>query len=62
MLDLSAFSGNWALIVAALVCALVISILLVVTKRHHGHLTMDSDIGVQKFHVEPTPRVGGVGI
>jgi UDP-N-acetylmuramyl pentapeptide phosphotransferase/UDP-N-acetylglucosamine-1-phosphate transferase len=47
---------------AALGCAFVVSLLLVLTKKHHGHLTMDSIIGVQKFHVEPTPRVGGVGI
>jgi UDP-N-acetylmuramyl pentapeptide phosphotransferase/UDP-N-acetylglucosamine-1-phosphate transferase len=47
---------------AALGCAFVASLLIVLTKKHHGHLTMDSIIGVQKFHVEPTPRVGGVGI
>jgi UDP-N-acetylmuramyl pentapeptide phosphotransferase/UDP-N-acetylglucosamine-1-phosphate transferase len=47
---------------AALICAFVVSVLLVLTKKHHGHLTMDSTIGVQKFHVEPTPRVGGVAI
>jgi UDP-N-acetylmuramyl pentapeptide phosphotransferase/UDP-N-acetylglucosamine-1-phosphate transferase len=47
---------------AALICAFVVSVLLVLTKKHHGHLTMDSTIGIQKFHVEPTPRVGGVGI
>jgi UDP-N-acetylmuramyl pentapeptide phosphotransferase/UDP-N-acetylglucosamine-1-phosphate transferase len=47
---------------AALGCAFVVSLLLVLTKKHHGHLTMDSIIGVQKFHVEPTPRVGGIGI
>jgi UDP-N-acetylmuramyl pentapeptide phosphotransferase/UDP-N-acetylglucosamine-1-phosphate transferase len=47
---------------AALICAFVVSLLLVLTKKHHGHLTMDSTIGVQKFHDEPTPRVGGVGI
>jgi UDP-N-acetylmuramyl pentapeptide phosphotransferase/UDP-N-acetylglucosamine-1-phosphate transferase len=37
-------------------------LLVVLTKEHHGHLTMDSVIGVQKFHVSPTPRVGGIGI
>ena len=62
MLDLSAFFDSGAAIAAALLCALAISVLLVATKHHHGHLTLDSDIGVQKFHVEPTPRVGGVGI
>jgi UDP-N-acetylmuramyl pentapeptide phosphotransferase/UDP-N-acetylglucosamine-1-phosphate transferase len=47
---------------AALICAFVVSVLLVLTKKHHGHLTMDSTIGVQKSHVEPTPRVGGISI
>jgi UDP-N-acetylmuramyl pentapeptide phosphotransferase/UDP-N-acetylglucosamine-1-phosphate transferase len=42
--------------------SLVISALLVFTQRLHGHLTMDSNEGVQKFHVHPTPRVGGLGI
>ncbi|HEY8907877.1 MAG TPA: glycosyltransferase [Rhodoferax sp.] len=62
MLDSPEFASNAAPIAGALVCALAVSILLVVTKKHHGHLTMDSDIGIQKVHVEPTPRVGGVGI
>ena len=42
--------------------AFVACLLVVLTKDHHGHLTMDSGIGVQKFHVDPTPRVGGIGI
>jgi UDP-N-acetylmuramyl pentapeptide phosphotransferase/UDP-N-acetylglucosamine-1-phosphate transferase len=40
----------------------VLCVLLVVTKRWHGALTMDFTDGVQKFHTEPTPRVGGVSI
>lgn len=39
-----------------------LSVLLVVTKRWHGTLTMDFTDGVQKFHDSPTPRVGGVPI
>ena len=62
MLDMLAIFGREPSIPTALTCALVVCILLVTTKRHHGHLTLDSDIGVQKFHVEPTPRVGGIGI
>lgn len=42
--------------------ALLVSLLLVVTKYSHGHLTMDAPGAVQKFHVDPTPRVGGIGI
>ena len=40
----------------------VLCVLLVITKRWHGTLTMDSTDGVQKFHTVPTPRVGGVPI
>ena len=42
--------------------SLVLSVLLVITKRWHGTLTMDFTDGVQKFHTAPTPRVGGVPI
>ena len=49
-------------LVAAAACALLVSVFLVLTKRHHGHLTMDSPVGVQKVHTHPTPRIGGVGI
>lgn len=37
-------------------------VLLVLTKRWHGVLTMDQTDGVQKFHTAPTPRIGGVPI
>jgi len=39
-----------------------ICVLLVVTKSHHGHLSMDSAIGVQKIHEAPTPRIGGLAV
>jgi UDP-N-acetylmuramyl pentapeptide phosphotransferase/UDP-N-acetylglucosamine-1-phosphate transferase len=42
--------------------ALLVALLLVLTQHWHGHLSMDSEAGVQKFHTEPTPRVGGVAI
>ncbi|SDH63380.1 UDP-N-acetylmuramyl pentapeptide phosphotransferase/UDP-N-acetylglucosamine-1-phosphate transferase [Propionivibrio dicarboxylicus] len=41
---------------------LVVCVFIVMTQRWHGRLTLDSDQGVQKFHVGATPRVGGVGI
>lgn len=44
------------------VVSLLVCIGLVATRRWHGHLSTDSLVGVQKFHVEPTPRVGGVAI
>ena len=37
-------------------------VLLVLTKRWHGVLTMDHTEGVQKFHSAPTPRIGGIPI
>ena len=37
-------------------------LLLVLTKRWHGKLTLDGTDGVQKFHTAPTPRVGGLGL
>ncbi|EEW24574.1 MraY family glycosyltransferase [Rhodobacter ferrooxidans] len=42
--------------------SLLACIAIVLTQRHHGHLTTDGQGGVQKLHSRPTPRVGGVGI
>ncbi len=50
-------SGWWVL-----GCALGVAVLLVVTQRWHGALSMDHAHGVQKFHLHPTPRVGGVPV
>ena len=35
---------------------------IVRSAHKHGHLTMDLPTGVQKFHSDPTPRVGGIAI
>ena len=44
-------------------CAsLAVGILLVSTKKWHGHFSMDHTHGVQKFHTVPTPRIGGLAI
>lgn len=40
----------------------LIGVLLVLTKRWHGSLSMDFTHGIQKFHSTPTPRIGGVPI
>ena len=48
---------SWGLLVSLVSC-----ILLVLTKRWHGKLTLDSTDGIQKFHTSPTPRVGGIGL
>lgn len=52
---------------SALVIAFTLSLvatLLVVRYNHlHEHMTADHDLGgVQKFHVSPVPRVGGLGL
>jgi UDP-N-acetylmuramyl pentapeptide phosphotransferase/UDP-N-acetylglucosamine-1-phosphate transferase len=40
----------------------LLSVLIVLTKKLHGSVTMDSSDGIQKFHTTPTPRVGGLPI
>lgn len=48
--------------VLGFVSALGLSVLLVLTQRWHGSLTMDFTDGIQKFHRAPTPRIGGIPI
>ena len=45
---------------AGLVTSFAVALLLVLTKRWHGAFTHDMATGVQKFHLFPTPRIGGV--
>jgi UDP-N-acetylmuramyl pentapeptide phosphotransferase/UDP-N-acetylglucosamine-1-phosphate transferase len=42
--------------------AFAIAQALVLSAHKHGHLTMDLPGAVQKFHLDPTPRVGGIAI
>lgn len=49
-------------VLVALGVSFCAALALVLTKGIHGHLSLDSTFGVQKFHTEPTPRVGGVAI
>lgn len=44
------------------VASFLIGLLLVLSKRFHGSLSMDLPGGIQKFHTVPTPRVGGIPI
>ncbi len=48
--------------VAAALLSFVLSVVLVLSKHWHGHLSMDSTHGVQKVHALPTPRIGGLAI
>lgn len=41
---------------------LVLSMLVVTTTRWHGFLSLDESIGIQKIHISPTPRIGGLPI
>jgi UDP-N-acetylmuramyl pentapeptide phosphotransferase/UDP-N-acetylglucosamine-1-phosphate transferase/O-antigen ligase len=45
---------------AAFLVTLVSCLALALTTRWHGRLTLDSTVGLQKFHSTPTPRVGGL--
>lgn len=47
---------------AGATCSFVVCLLIVLTSHWHGHLSLDDAHGVQKFHAEPTPRIGGVAI
>ena len=60
MQDILSFISLPALVAGG--TALLVALLLVATQNWHGHHTMDSDEGIQKFHTEPTPRVGGIAI
>ena len=42
--------------------SLIFSLLLVFTTRWHGRYSLDATRGVQKFHITPTPRIGGAAI
>ena len=42
--------------------SLLLSLLLVWSRRWHGHLSMDGVDGVQKLHTAPVPRVGGLAV
>ncbi|ROZ77083.1 O-antigen ligase family protein [Ramlibacter sp. WS9] len=42
--------------------SLCVSLVLVNTQRWHGSMTLDSTIGLQKYHTAPTPRIGGSAI
>jgi hypothetical protein len=43
----------------AFLASFVLCIVVVLTKRWHGAFSMDTTDGIQKFHSDPTPRIGG---
>ncbi|NOR64015.1 MAG: glycosyl transferase family 4 [Rhodobacteraceae bacterium] len=44
------------------VVALLVSVTLVLSKHIHGKYSLDHHTGIQKFHTDPTPRIGGLAI
>lgn len=44
------------------VVTLVLGVIIILTQGWHGHWTHDEHEGIQKFHSQPTPRIGGLAI
>jgi UDP-N-acetylmuramyl pentapeptide phosphotransferase/UDP-N-acetylglucosamine-1-phosphate transferase len=42
--------------------SLLVTLALLLTQRWHAHLSLDQDSGIQKFHTQATPRVGGLPV
>ena len=53
---------DWCAILLAFAMTLAVAMVIVMTKNFHGHLSIDPLVGVQKFHTQPTPRIGGIAI
>ena len=49
-------------LLAGSVTTALLCMVLVLTRARHGHLSLDTTIGVQKFHTAPTPRIGGIAV
>lgn len=47
---------------AGFIATMLAAVFLVLSKDWHGHFSMDGTSGVQKHHVNPTPRIGGVAV
>lgn len=47
---------------AGFALSLATCLLIIISARWHGHLSHDHTHGVQKFHSEPVPRIGGLAI
>lgn len=52
----------WPFLGLGAALTLVLSLVLVATKKYHGHFSLDEALNVQSFHVDPTPRIGGLAI
>ncbi len=52
----------WGPVIAGMGVSLLVAAALVVTRKWHGHLSFDSDSGVQRVHQGQVPRVGGLAL
>ncbi|UVW27932.1 glycosyltransferase [Massilia sp. H6] len=59
---MSIFNFSYTSLELGFAVTLACSLLLVLTTRWHGRYSLDATRGVQKFHITPTPRVGGAAI
>lgn len=57
MVDLSIYAWTSGFLVT-----FATAVLIVLTKPFHGFITFDDATGLQKFHTDPTPRIGGVAL
>ena len=63
MMNMTWVMGSmWGPAILAGLVAFAAALLLVMTQHLHGHFSIDTHVGVQKFHTDPTPRIGGVAI
>ncbi len=53
---------NFLPVIATLLFAIVVCLLILITTKWHGRFSFDQLEGVQKLHVNPTPRIGGLAI
>lgn len=45
------------------VCSVIICCLILLTSKFHADLSLDHDLsGIQKYHTNPTPRIGGLAL
>lgn len=50
-------SASYAALASFFACGLILA-----SRRWHQRFSLDGDYGVQKFHTEPTTRIGGLGL
>jgi UDP-N-acetylmuramyl pentapeptide phosphotransferase/UDP-N-acetylglucosamine-1-phosphate transferase len=55
-------AGMAGAVLAAFAFSLALCMAIVATQRWHGRFSHDCALGVQKFHTDPTPRIGGAAL